>query len=1030
MKKIYLLFAAVAALVSFNSCKEEIDVKPVATPEGYEYSFSVFNDGTKAALSNTGVAWEAGDKVGMFLEGYTGYAEINTATTPNSAILYSASIIPADTYAYAYYPYDSENSNKTIAHIFLPNVQTGGSSSAMPLAGIPFKIESEIPAKDKPNGAINFMNLGSVIDFRIFSDTYAGETIDYITFTATSKKTTGGADTDLAVSGDGYLDLTGVKGNDEATLDLTFGLGTDHDYAKVTSVAVDVADSKANATTPVYMVVAPGIYSGTITIGTDVATYTFDYSNKTLARNVVKTYNMNLDNASRVASVVETVESLPYSEPFATGIGEFETDGQQVASTDIWQFASGYGMKATAYVSSTKYNSESWLTSPWIDLTSVSAAYATFEHAHRFAGTVADQLTLWVLTDEAGAAWEQVTIPNYASGSDWTFVSSGEILLNSYVGHKVKLGFKYTSNTTNAPTWEVKNVHVAEKVYTTEFTMGADAISIEVGKTKNNSVTVNSGATITYSSDDTNIATVSADGTVTGVAEGSTTINIHVDANGLYPAKDGSFDVTVTPAVSYSSFSWDLSVDETKTASADELSWVYRGVTMVNTKGTGTAANNYYPGAATPRTSTRFYGNNVLTITPYTGSTIGYVEFTATSAGYATAFAGSSWTNATASADNTTVTVTPEDGTAAFSATIGGTCGFTEVTVYYTGELKSVTKYNITVDGSIANGSVSASAATAEEGDVITLTATPDAGYALSSYDVRDASSNEVTVTDNKFTMPASNVTVTAAFAQLYTISTTADHGTITVTPSTSVVAGTVVTISASADSGYAFSSWTVTGATPASTTESTTTFTMPAGNVSVTANYETSSAKTEKEYYKLNTTVTPIGTSNSYNAYTDSDCANNLASYGTYPASATWSTTCGSKQSNTSFWWGSNNKQKSKMILNNGSVSGASAIATALGISGTDTYYSALICSTNFANISKVVMSRTTPGGTAPSNIYLLYSTDGGTSYTLADTQSDASTVTFTIASPVASATYALVIKCTDYCQYKDPVITFYTYD
>ena len=413
MKKIYLLFAAVAALVSFNSCKEEIDVKPVATQKGYEYSFSVFNE-TKASLNSSCVAWETGDKVGMFLEGYTGYAEINTATTPNSAILYSASIIPADTYAYAYYPYDSENSNKTIAHIFLPNVQTGGSSSAMPLAGIPFKIESEIPAKDKPNGAINFMNLGSVIDFRIFSDTYAGETIDYITFTATSKKTIGGADTDLAVSGDGYLDLTGVKGNDEATLDLTFGLGTDHDYAKVTSVAVDVADSKANATTPVYMVVAPGIYSGTITIGTDVATYTFDYSNKTLARNVVKTYNMNLDNASRVASVVETVESLPYSEPFATGIGEFETDGQQVASTDIWQFASGYGMKATAYVSSTKYDAESWLTSPWIDLTSVSAAYATFEHAHRYAGTVADQLTLWVLTDETGADWEQVTIPNYS----------------------------------------------------------------------------------------------------------------------------------------------------------------------------------------------------------------------------------------------------------------------------------------------------------------------------------------------------------------------------------------------------------------------------------------------------------------------------------------------------------------------------------------------------------------------------------------------------------------------------------------
>ena len=763
MKKYLSLFAALAAVVSFNSCdKEQWVLVPKENTDGYQYTFNIVE--TKATISETGTAWEAGDRVGMFLEGYTGYAEVNKKTTPTSVVLFSPNEIAANTYAYAYFPYDSENSNKTENHIFLANIQLGGSSSSMPLAGIPFKVESDYAAQAKPNGQIKFLNLGSVIDFKVFSSSFNSETVQYITFSASSKKDLNGNVTDLAVTGDGYLDLTGVSESSESSLALTFGKGTDYDYAKVNGLSVAVADSKENATS-VYMVVAPGIYTGTITIGTDVATYTFNYSNKTLGRNEIKHYNMDLDNAERVVGVVETVESLPYSEPFTTGIGEFETDGEQVASTDIWQFASGYGMKATAYISSTKYNSESWLTSPWIDLTSVSAAYATFDHVHRYAGTVADQLTLWVLTDEIGSNWEQVTIPNYASGSDWTFVSSGEILLNSYVGQKVKLGFKYTSNTTNAPTWEIKNVHVAEKVYTTEFTMGADAISVEVSKSKNNSVSVNSGATITYSSDDTDIATVDAEGNVTGVAEGSTTINIHVDANGLYPAKDGSFNVTVTPAVSYSSFSWDLSTDETKTASENELSWDYRGVTMVAAKAdASTNANNYYPGVG--NSSTRFYKSSTLTITPYTGSTIGYVEFSATTEGYATAFANSTWTNATASVDGSTVTVTPEDGTAAFSATIGGTCGFTEVTVYYTGELKTVTKYSITVDGSIANGSVSASAATAEAGDVITLTATPDAGYALSSYDVRDASDNVVTVTDNKFTMPASNVTVSATFTE------------------------------------------------------------------------------------------------------------------------------------------------------------------------------------------------------------------------------------------------------------------------
>lgn len=844
MKKYFSLIAALAAAVSFNSCNKEQDFRePQEKTDGYKYTFTIAEDETKATISETGVAWVAGDRVGMFLDGYTGYAEVDKTTTPTSVILYSPNAIAADTYAYAYYPYDSENSDKTLNHIYLANVQLGGSSSAMPLAGVPFKIENDYEAKEKPNGQIKFMNLGSVIDFKVFSSSFNSETIQYITFTATSKKDLNGDDTDLAVTGDGYLDLTGVSESSESSLELTFGLGTDYDYAKVNSLSVAVADSKANASS-VYMVVAPGIYTGTITIGTDAATYTFNYTNKTLGRNEIKHYNMNLDNAARVAGVVETVESLPYSEPFATGIGEFETDGEQVASTDIWQFATGYGMKATAYVNKVNYESESWLVSPQINLEDVAAAELTFEQCvNKF--MAAGDGTVWIKR-VSDANYTQLANTYPTVNGTWSDFEEKTIEISEYAGNKVIIAFKYISTSSQAGTWEIKNFNVKEKVYTTEFTMGADAISVEVGKTKNNSVTVNSGATITYSSDDTDIATVAADGTVTGVAEGTTTINVHVDANGLYPAKDGSFDVTVTPAVSYSSFSWDLSVDETKTASENELSWDYRGVTMVVEKADATTnANNYY---GANQSSTRFYKNSTFTITPYSGSTIGYVEFSATTEGYATAFAGSTWTNATASADGTTVTVTPTDGTAAFYATIGGTCGFTVVTVYYTGELKTVTKYTITVDGSIANGSVSASAATAEEGDIITLSATPATGYALSSYDVRDASSNEVTVTDNKFTMPASNVTVSATFAQLYTISTTADHGTITVTPSTSVVAGTEVTISASADSGYAFSSWTVTGdATPASTTESTTTFTMPAGNVSVTANYVVSATKTEQ---------------------------------------------------------------------------------------------------------------------------------------------------------------------------------------
>lgn len=69
------------------------------------------------------------------------------------------------------------------------------------------------------------------------------------------------------------------------------------------------------------------------------------------------------------------------------------------------------------------------------------------------------------------------------------------------------------------------------------------------------------------------------------------------------------------------------------------------------------------------------------------------------------------------------------------------------------------------------NGSVSASPTTvkdgvqyAKEGETITLTPTPDEGYELDQLTVTDGENNPVTVSENIFTMPTSNVTVTATF--------------------------------------------------------------------------------------------------------------------------------------------------------------------------------------------------------------------------------------------------------------------------
>ena len=110
--------------------------------------------------------------------------------------------------------------------------------------------------------------------------------------------------------------------------------------------------------------------------------------------------------------------------------------------------------------------------------------------------------------------------------------------------------------------------------------------------------------------------------------------------------------------------------------------------------------------------------------------------------------------------------------------------------------------YTITV-AETENGDVEASAETAQMGDVITLTITPDAGYELDAITVM-AGETPVTVGNNQFTMPASNVTVTVTFKAIgYNITPEAcENGSVTADKETATI-GTTVTLTATPAEGY-----------------------------------------------------------------------------------------------------------------------------------------------------------------------------------------------------------------------------------
>ena len=234
--------------------------------------------GTKATLDDEGVWWEANDHVGVFLDD----AHSNPAVQGDDDTKYVEVTGPSGvSKGYAYYPDVSADTDAGEVTVTFPTSQLGGSHSAMPMAGIPF---------DVPSGKIHFLNLGSVIDFRVYSPSgkYAGELVKSITFTATSGD---------HPAGTAKLDLTTVDPADEGTLEVEWDGGTPESSVTLTQSSASAMDKVTAAGRHLYMVVAPGEYSGTIAIETNAATYTYTFSEKTFERNGLQRYNMNLENA-------------------------------------------------------------------------------------------------------------------------------------------------------------------------------------------------------------------------------------------------------------------------------------------------------------------------------------------------------------------------------------------------------------------------------------------------------------------------------------------------------------------------------------------------------------------------------------------------------------------------------------------------------------------------------------------------------------------------------------------------------------
>jgi hypothetical protein len=160
------------------------------------------------------------------------------------------------------------------------------------------------------------------------------------------------------------------------------------------------------------------------------------------------------------AATADTTAIL--SETFATSLGDFTA--QSVVGDQVWAWSSysSVGFAKISGYSSGNIANEDWLISPAIDLTNATAITLSFNNAHKYGMNAESNLQLMVSDSYTSGTIDSTTWTAFSfthgSGSDYTFVSSGNVSLEAYAGKSnVHIAFRYKSDATAAATWEVNN---------------------------------------------------------------------------------------------------------------------------------------------------------------------------------------------------------------------------------------------------------------------------------------------------------------------------------------------------------------------------------------------------------------------------------------------------------------------------------------------------------------------------------------------------------------------------------------------
>ena len=549
---------ALTSVLAIAGCTEQLGDNSSEINGGVPFSFSASHSDSKTSIEGLQTVWDADDDVNLFHAeaGSTSYVNDNAfvITSQNLSTntftgTLAAAIEEGKAYDwYVFYPYSEYNktpagtAKENSAYITVggtSQIQKGNNSLAH-LSGRScplFGVAKSVAASSKLS--LTMKHLCSIVEVKVSNNSGAPVKVNSVAFTASED-----------IVGTYYVNYSNPE-------DVKYASTGDSYVSETASLSVNSGEEIANGATATFYIAikpftAPAGSELKVSVNGDEQIYPIT-GDVTFNPGKIKTVKYSID-------LPASDEPYPYTESFAADMGKFSINDVSLPSelTYVWKWDSEYGMKASAYVNKTNYASESWLISPVIDMSKAVKPELSFENVAKFGSN--SNHTLWAR--EKDGEWAQLTISNYGSGKDWTFVKN-TIDVSAYAGKTLQFAFKYVSTTSGAGTWEIKNIKLDESSdvpavlesiswtgYTTAYTVG-DAFK------KDGTVTA------TYSDGSTeDVSSAASFSTPDMSTAGTKTVTVS------YQGKTTTGTITVKQA---SSEVWSLVTDASSLAAGDNL---------------------------------------------------------------------------------------------------------------------------------------------------------------------------------------------------------------------------------------------------------------------------------------------------------------------------------------------------------------------------------------------------------------------------------------------------------------------------